>query len=66
MPKALCLAGMVVAVLVLALFLFDLIASFAAVSIAPFRGASVVMDIAMIVCGLLLGYASWTTLKEQV
>lgn len=66
MPKALCLAGMVVAVLVLALFLFDLVASFAAASLAPFRGASLLMDIAMMVCGLLLGYASWTTFKEQV
>jgi len=66
MPKALCLAGMVVSVLVLALFLFDFIASFAAASIAPFRGASLLMDIAMMVSGLLLGYASWSTFKEQV
>ena len=60
MPKALCLTGMVIAVLVLVLFLLDL-----AVAI-PFSRANLVMDIAMLVSALMLGFISWTTFREQV
>ena len=60
MPKALCLTGMVIAVLVLVLFLLDL-----AVAV-PFGRASLFMDIAMLVCAVMLGFISWTTFREQV
>jgi high-affinity Fe2+/Pb2+ permease len=59
MPKALCLAGMVVAILIAILFAVDLAASI------PFRRASVVMDVSLIVAALLLGLASWMTFREQ-
>ena len=62
MPKALCMSGMVVAILILILFLFDLLAP---ATIAPFRKASVLMDIAMLVCAVMLGLASWMTFREQ-
>jgi hypothetical protein len=59
MPKALCLVGMVVAVLLLLVFGLDLAVGF------PFKRASIPMDVGTLVCSALLGYASWTTLKEQ-
>lgn len=59
MSKALCLVGSVVAVLLLLVFGLDLALQF------PFGRASLVMDIGMVVCGLALGFVSWTTLKEQ-
>lgn len=62
MPKALCITGMVVAILVLILFLVDLVLP---VSMAPFKRASMVMDIVFIICAAILAYMSWTTLKEQ-
>jgi len=62
MPKALCLSGMVVAILIAILFLFDLAAP---ASLAPFRKANILMDIAMIVCAGMLGAISWFTFREQ-
>jgi len=59
MPKALCLVGTVVAVLLLLVFGLDLLIAL------PFRRASLTMDIGVLVCSLILGYVSWTTLKEQ-
>jgi hypothetical protein len=59
MPKALCLVGAVVAVLLLLVFGLDLALGF------PFSRGSLAMDIGMVVCALALGYASWSTLKEQ-
>jgi hypothetical protein len=59
MPKALCIAGMVVAVLLLLVFGIDLAAGF------PFNSVSPWMDIGMIVCSLILGYISWTTMRQQ-
>lgn len=59
MPKALCLAGMVVAILIAILFAVDLAAAM------PFRRASVVMDVSLIVAAVLLGLASWMTFREQ-
>ena len=32
----------------------------------PFKSASMTMDISFIVCSLVLGYLSWTTVREQV
>jgi hypothetical protein len=62
MPKALCWSGMVVAILIAILFLFDLAAPS---SIAPFRKASLLMDIALIICAVMLGAISWFTFREQ-
>lgn len=66
MPKALCLSGMVVAILIALLFLTDLVASIAAPSLAPFRGVSWFMDISLIICAGTLGAMSWMTFREQV
>lgn len=62
MPKALCMSGMVVAILIAILFLWDLAAP---ATMAPFRKASIVMDVALLVCAAFLGLISWMTLREQ-
>jgi hypothetical protein len=59
MPKALCLAGIIISALLLLVFGFDLALGF------PFHTASYTMDVGVLVCSLALGYLSWTTLKEQ-
>jgi hypothetical protein len=59
MPKALCMSGLVVAGLVIILFAADL-----AVAV-PFRRASAMMDVSLLVCAALLGLISWFTLREQ-
>ncbi len=59
MPKALCLVGSVVAVLLLVVFGLDLAVGF------PFHRASMTMDIGCLLCSAALGYISWTTLQEQ-
>ncbi len=59
MPKALCIAGLVVAVLLAIVFGLDLAVGF------PFHRVSKVMDIGCVVCAAALGYISWMTLKEQ-
>ena len=66
MPKALCLSGMVVSILIALLFLTDLVASLVAPSLAPFRGVSWLMDIMMILCAATLGAMSWLTFRQQV
>jgi hypothetical protein len=58
MPKILTLAGLVVAALLLVLFGLDL-----AVGI-PFSKANLTMDVAFVLAGALLGYSSWSTLRE--
>ena len=60
MPKALCVLGMVVAVLLAILFAMDLAIG------APFRGASPIGDIGFIVCAVILGYTSFATWREQI
>jgi hypothetical protein len=62
MPKALCWAGMVIAILVLALFLFDLVVP---ATMAPFKKSSVMLDVLFVLCAAALVYLSWSTLKEQ-
>ncbi|HND56526.1 MAG TPA: hypothetical protein PLV92_29110 [Pirellulaceae bacterium] len=62
MPKALCMTGMVIAILILVLFLLDLTMPSAW---APFKRASAMMDIGFILCAVGLGYLSWTTFREQ-
>ena len=59
MPRALCLAGIVVAALLLIVFGFDLALGF------PFHRVSKTMDVGILLCSLALAYVSWTTLKEQ-
>jgi hypothetical protein len=63
MPKALCMAGMAVSILIVILFLFDLVAP---ASIAPFRNASRMLDAVLLVCASILAYLSWATFREQV
>ena len=59
MPKALCLTGMVIAIVVLLLFLLDLILK------VPFQRANLVMDVVFVLCAGTLGFISWTTFREQ-
>jgi hypothetical protein len=59
MPKALCLVGAIIAILLLLIFGLDFAAGF------PFGRVSVPMDIVFLLCALVLGYLSWTTLMEQ-
>jgi len=59
MPKALCIAGTVVAAVLILLFGIDLGLEM------PFGRVSMVMDIGFIICALILGYVSWSTLREQ-
>ncbi len=60
MPKVLCLAGLIVSGLLLLLFGLDL-----AIGI-PFDKAYPPLNIALVVCALILGFMSWTTYREQV
>jgi len=60
MPKALCFFGTAVSVLLIVVFGVDLVLGF------PFSGASMMMDISLVVCGAILGYLSWATLREQL
>ncbi len=62
MPKALCLTGMVIAILIFVLFLLDLVLP---TGMAIFKKASISLDIIFVVCALILGYLSWTTFREQ-
>lgn len=59
MPKALCLTGMVIAIVVCLLFLLDLIIK------VPFQRANLVMDLVFVLCAGTLGFISWTTFREQ-
>ena len=59
MPKGLCISAMVVAVLLLVVFGLDLAIAF------PFQRASTFIDVCFMICTGLLGYLSWTTLREQ-
>lgn len=60
MPKALCISGLVVAGLVILLFGADLAVG------QPFGRASILMDVSLLICAILLGLISWLTFKEQV
>ena len=54
------MTGMVIAVLLLLLFAVDLSLGI------PFRKVSMAMDITMLVAAVLLGFASFQTLREQI
>lgn len=57
MPKAFCIAGAVVAILLLLVFVLDLGIGF------PFDRQSLLFDIGMILCSGMLGYLSWATYR---
>jgi hypothetical protein len=59
MPKALCIIGTAISVLLLLLFGLDLATSF------PFGRESTVMDVGFIVASGVLGYLSFMTMREQ-
>ncbi len=63
MAKALCITGMVIAILIFIIFLADLIVP---ASWAPFMKASPLLDITFVLCAGGLGFLSWLTWKEQV
>ena len=66
MPKALCLIGMVTAILVLIIFLIDLVFGLAGlIDLAPFRYASLIMDIIFIIASGALAFMAWITFREQ-
>jgi hypothetical protein len=65
MPKALCLTGLVIAILVFLIFFLDLLfGMFGLLNIAPFKMSSVRMDIIFILCSIGLGYLSWSSFRE--
>jgi hypothetical protein len=66
MPKALCLVGLVIASLVFLIFLLDLVLGMGGlINMAPFRMASVTMDIIFMLASGGLAYLSWATFREQ-
>ncbi|MEZ6136291.1 MAG: hypothetical protein R3C53_15455 [Pirellulaceae bacterium] len=66
MPKALCLIGLVLAILVLLIFLLDLVLGLAGmVQAAPLKYASMSMDIVFVLGSGMLAYAAWITFREQ-
>ena len=58
MPKALTMAGMVIAGLLILMFGLDLAIQF------PFGHASVMMDVFVLLSAGALGYMSWSTYRE--
>lgn len=66
MPKALCLIGMVLAILVFLIFLIDLLFGMSGMlDYAPFRMASVLMDILFMFSAAALATMAWLTFREQ-
>lgn len=66
MPKALCLIGLVLAILVLLIFLLDLVLGLSGLmTMAPLRMASPLMDIVFVIAAGGLAYIAWTTYREQ-
>lgn len=59
MPKALCILGTVVAVLLILVFGLDL-----AIGV-PFGRVNTIMDVGFLICAGILGFLSWSTMREQ-
>ena len=59
MPKALCILGTAISILLLVVYGLDLLSGF------PFNAESRMMDIGFIIAGAILGYLSFTTMREQ-
>jgi len=57
MPKAFCIIGAVVAILMLLVFGMDLATTF------PFDRQSWQIDTGMVLCSAMLGYISWATFR---
>jgi hypothetical protein len=65
--KGLCIAALSISVIVLVLFLADIILGLTGlISLAPFKYASLLLDIVFVIAAAILGAMSWFTLKEQV
>lgn len=65
MPKALCLIGMVISILVFLIFLIDLVFGVSGMlDMAPFRCPSITMDIIFLIASGGLAYMSWATFRE--
>ena len=60
MPKALCILGTAISLLLLVVFGLDLAIGF------PFQTASKSMDIGLLISSAILAYLSWTTMSEQI
>jgi hypothetical protein len=58
MPKVLCIAGAVVAVLIVLVFGVDMAVRF------PFGRENWIMDIGMTLGSVALGYLSWSTFRQ--
>lgn len=58
MPKALTIAGMAVAALLLLVFALDAILGI------PFGSASLMMNVGFMIAAAILGYASWNAFKD--
>ncbi len=65
MPKALCYTGLVISVLILLVFGLDLLTHFLLDAAFPFGGVSVTMNAGFVLAAAILGYLSWSTLREQ-
>ncbi len=65
MPKALCYTGLVVSLLVLLVFGLDLLTYFLLDTAFPFGGASLTMNVGFLLASAILGYLSWSALREQ-
>ena len=66
MPKALCMIGLVISILVFLLFTLDLVLGLSGMAAsAPFRAASSLMDVVFILSSGGLIYLSWSTFREQ-
>jgi hypothetical protein len=59
MPKALCILGTAISVLLLVLFGLDLATTF------PFGREAAVMDVGFVIASGVLAYVSFTTMREQ-
>ena len=66
MPKALCLIGLVLAILVFLIFTLDLVLGLSGmVAQAPLRAASTTVDVIFMVGAAGLAYTAWLTFREQ-
>ena len=59
MAKALCILGTAISILVLVVFGLDLLTTI------PFGRAAMMLDIGFLISAAILGYLSYTTLREQ-
>lgn len=65
MPKALCLTGLVIAILVFLIFFFDLLFGMLGMtSLSPFKMSNVTMDVIFLLCAAGLGFLSWSSFRE--